>query len=105
MKDTLRQGQDDVQLEAGKTTPNSIADLGMIFDRHTRQLINYRDLMSEADVCRWFNIRKGELRKAVARGEFPKATTLKAGNTPFWADSIIARVRRVDNEEEDYVGA
>jgi hypothetical protein len=66
-----------------------------VFDRHTQQTIRCNRLMSPKEICGIFRITKGQLNKAVERGEFPKATTLLVGHLPRWADSIVSRVKRV----------
>lgn len=67
-----------------------------VVDNHTRALIPYRDTYSEAQVCSKFGITKGQLRKLVKNGGFPKPTKYWAGNKPWWADTIIDKVTRVE---------
>jgi hypothetical protein len=70
-----------------------------VVDNHTRRLIPYRDTYTESQVCTKFGITKGQLRKAVKSGGFPKPTKYGPGNKPWWADTIIDKVSRVDEDE------
>lgn len=102
MNNTMQQAARQEKLEAalsGTTVPNSIEDMGLVMDRHTKQIINFRRMFSESEVCKHFGITKGQLKKAIKRKEFPIATVLRPGNKPFWADTIIARTHRQDDPD------
>jgi hypothetical protein len=63
-------------------------------DRYTGHVIQYNTMYTLKQVARHFKLSQGQLKRAIAREHFPRATMLKDGITPLWADTIIARLTR-----------
>lgn len=72
-----------------------------IYDRFTGKVINYKSLHTEKEVAKLFGLTKGQLAKLVSKGQFPKATVLLAGHIPRWADTILNKIRRVEDDIDD----
>lgn len=85
-------------IDYSREVPEKIEDMGIVFDQHTRQLIKFSHFLGAGAVAAHFQCTKGQLMKAVKRGNFPKPTKYGPGNAPLWADTIVSRVTRQDDE-------
>lgn len=65
-------------------------------DRYTGHVIQYNTLYTLKQVAKHFGLSQGQLKRALSKEHFPKATMLKNGITPMWADTIIARISKKD---------